>query len=202
MPESGRRSDRLGEDMARYGSALTVLCLACGLLSSGCEAQARRNSTRISLTSKPVPQALAELARKSGVNILYVPSAVGRSVAPAVNEAVNAADAARQILHGLPLEVIEQGRDTLIIRRRSVPLQEARPLLPAPPSRERQTAAQSPADVRSAAVDKPHIELNLAGRERGGFISPLPRNPRQCSRSTKATCRPHYSVRPASDGIA
>ena len=109
--------------MTRGNLTLRRSMLVCGVavaaLLTAPPAQAEEQPTSIHIPSKPVGSALTELARKTGVNILFSPDAVAGLRSTPVNARLTPEGAARLLLAGTRLDVVRDETGALIIRKRS-----------------------------------------------------------------------------------
>ncbi|OYW49260.1 MAG: hypothetical protein B7Y36_12135 [Novosphingobium sp. 28-62-57] len=88
-------------------------------------AQAQNRKVSISIMAQPMDRALEQLARQSGTDILFTRNAVAAHTAPALSGQFDAETAARRLIAGKPLNLVRDGRGTLIISPRSAAAVEA-----------------------------------------------------------------------------
>lgn len=73
-------------------------------------------AAHVQLPAQPLGAALTDLARQTGVSILYTPQAVAGRTSVAVSGNYSAKDAAQILVRGAPLEVVAEGVGTLVVR--------------------------------------------------------------------------------------
>jgi TonB-dependent receptor len=94
-------------------SLVTGIALAA-LWSSAAVAQSRR--VHIQLPSQPMEQALEQVARQSGTDILFARDAVKGLRAPALNGEYDAEAAVRRLLRGTTLTIVHDQSGALVVR--------------------------------------------------------------------------------------
>ncbi|HEX6859064.1 MAG TPA: TonB-dependent receptor [Caulobacteraceae bacterium] len=103
----------------------TRAALLCGaamaLAVAATPAMAQSQVATIDIQSQPMSSALKELARQSGVNLLFSQDAVKGLNAPAVQTEATPEDAARLLLAGTNLSVARDSTGALIIQRAAAP---------------------------------------------------------------------------------
>ncbi|HYG28229.1 MAG TPA: STN domain-containing protein, partial [Caulobacteraceae bacterium] len=100
----------------------TLMCgAALALAIAATPAMAQAQVASIDIKAQSMDQALKELARQSGVNLLYSAETVKGLNAPAVQAQATPEGAARMLLAGTDLSVMKDSTGALIIRRAAAP---------------------------------------------------------------------------------
>lgn len=113
-----------------YRSAALALALSTLAAAGAGQAQtqdlARR--TRIAIAAQPLDQALEQLARQSGSDILFTRATVAQHDAPALAGEFDAETAVRRLIAGKPLTVTRDARGVLIVRPQATAAQQTLPV--------------------------------------------------------------------------
>lgn len=122
--------------------------------------------TPISIAAQPMERALQELARKTGANILFSPSAVAGLRARPVSGASDAAEAARTLIGDAPLGLTVDRSGAIVIRAR-------------PPAAARRRAPDRPGTAPAGTrlppiVMPPEDELIVVARRREEHLLQTP----------------------------
>lgn len=108
----------------RPRASMFALCLGTSFaaLLTATPAFAQQRIVSVEIQRQTVEQALQELARQAGVDILFSREAVAGLQSPRVSGRMTAEETARAILAGTSLDVVKQSEGSLIVRpRRSNP---------------------------------------------------------------------------------
>jgi iron complex outermembrane receptor protein len=100
------------------GCSTTVMALAIGQTPAVAMAQTVRAKTTIQIPAQPLEQSLKDVARRTGVNILYSPALVSGRKASAINGTMTAEDAVSRLIAGTNLKIVGDGRGGLVLRVR------------------------------------------------------------------------------------
>ncbi|MBY8825602.1 TonB-dependent receptor domain-containing protein [Sphingomonas colocasiae] len=115
MGKSGQLALRL-----TIGCSATVLALAIGQAPAVAMAQSVRAKTAIQLPAQPLEQSLKDVARRTGVNILFSPALVSGRRASAIDGTMTAEDAVSRLIAGTNLKIIGDGRGGIVLRVRQM----------------------------------------------------------------------------------
>ena len=113
---------------------------------------AQQAQSVINVPAMPMEAALTELARRTGVNVLFLPDVVKGMNSAAVNGAPTADAAVRQMVAGKPLDVVRDASGALLVRKRQ--LQPVKPIAAQTAISVRQKTAPVQAD------DLPPVEAS------------------------------------------
>ncbi len=102
------------------GCSATVMALAIGQTPAVAMAQTVRARTAIQLPAQPLEQSLKDVARRTGVNILFSPALVSGRRASAIDGTMTAEDAVSRLIAGTNLKIIGDGRGGLVLRVRQM----------------------------------------------------------------------------------
>jgi len=110
------KSDRSG-----FGKKTLVCGAAIAALLAATPSLGQTAASTLSIPAQPVETALRELARKTGVDILFTPEALRGLRSKPISGAFTPRQAAEAIVAGDNLEVVQGGSGSLVVRRRSDP---------------------------------------------------------------------------------
>jgi iron complex outermembrane receptor protein len=99
-----------------YRSGALALVLAACTLSSVADAQSNARRARIDIAAQPMDRALEQIARQSGSDILFTPTAVAGLRAPALSGEFDTETAVRRLIAGTSLTVTRDATGALIVR--------------------------------------------------------------------------------------
>jgi outer membrane receptor protein involved in Fe transport len=118
-PSGGWMQSRFSR--ARRAGLVCGVALASLMFAVAAEAQVRP----VRVAAQPTDAALRDLARQTGVDILFTPGVVTGRSSPAVTGEMTAEEAARRLVAGSGLEVVRDAEGALVVRQRSAPVPQS-----------------------------------------------------------------------------